>query len=429
MKHIVFFLTAALLLNASCGSSDEGGKTDPPAAPVPVAPTTELGKADEAIENLQLKPGKLISINQVNAANCRRAVAAGMCIDIMASDKIVFASDMTDERLDGLFAECGEAIRSTKADFWGLHLPYQTYDISSTNENTRVTAVLKLKRLIELTIEHLRPQHFVIHPNTGTILTTGGDFAERTAQSRKSLAELQRHIESCNAQHGTKAILCVENCARSLAYDGDSLLDLLDAEGLEKVRVCLDTGHALIPLNGKYIDPVRNGDALDVLRRIGTRLGTLHIQQNPGALDPTDPKDKHLEPFSGGLIDWGEFYYELLKNNRYRGCFLYEVSFKQVYDGDSSTIESAKSNYTNLIYPAFVRTVAAIRRVNLSTTGQKSTTRCHFVSRIDKISARRQWHAVCSLACRIPDGTGERRHTERRDEVPDTRRRKQCITK
>ena len=170
---------------------------------------------------------------------------------------------------------------------------------------------------------------------------------------------MQRHIESCNAQHGTKAILCVENCARSLAYDGDSLLDLLDAEGLEKVRVCLDTGHALIPLNGKYIDPVRNGDALDVLRRIGTRLGTLHIQQNPGALDPTDPKDKHLEPFSGGLIDWGEFYYELLKNNRYRGCFLYEVSFKQVYDGDSSTIESAKSNYTNLIYPAFVRTVAA----------------------------------------------------------------------
>ena len=336
MKHIVFFLTAALLLNASCGSSDEGGKTDPPAAPVPVAPTTELGKADEAIENLQLKPGKLISINQVNAANCRRAVAAGMCIDIMASDKIVFASDMTDERLDGLFAECGEAIRSTKADFWGLHLPYQTYDISSTNENTRVTAVLKLKRLIELTIEHLRPQHFVIHPGTGTILTTGGDFAERTAQSRKSLAELQRHIESCNAQHGTKAILCVENCARSLAYDGDSLLDLRDAEGREKVRVCLD-----------------------VLRRIGTRLGTLHIQQNPGALDPTDPKDKHLEPFSGGLIDWGEFYYELLKNNRYRGCFLYEVSFKQVYDGDGSTIESAKSNYTNLIYPAFVRTVAA----------------------------------------------------------------------
>ena len=361
MKRIVFFFAAALLFNACGSSGDDGGKTDLPAAPTPVAPTTELGKADEAVEHLQLKPGKLISINQVNAANCRRAVAAGMCIDVMASDKIVFASDMTDERLDRLFADAGEAFRSTGADFWGLHLPYQTYDISSTNETARQTAVLKLKRLIELTVEHLHPQHFVIHPSKGTILTTGSDFAARTAQSRKSLAELQRHLESCNARYGTKAILCVENCSRSLAYDGDSMLALLDAEGLEKVRVCLDTGHALIPFNGDYADPVRNGDALAVLRRIGTRLGTLHIQQNPGALDPTDPKDKHLEPFSGGLIDWGEFYYELLKNNRYRGCFLYEVSFKQVYDGDSSTIESAKSNYTNLIYPAFVRTVAAKR--------------------------------------------------------------------
>ena len=63
--------------------------------------------------------------------------------------------------------------------------------------------MLKLKRLIELTIEHLRPQHFVIHPGTGTILTTGGDFAERTAQSRKSLAELQRHIESVSYTHLT----------------------------------------------------------------------------------------------------------------------------------------------------------------------------------------------------------------------------------
>ena len=108
MKHIVFFLTAALLLNASCGSSDEGGKTDPPAAPVPVAPTTELGKADEAIENLQLKPGKLISINQVNAANCRRAVAAGMCIDIMASDNVVFASGMDDTKLEELTREVRE---------------------------------------------------------------------------------------------------------------------------------------------------------------------------------------------------------------------------------------------------------------------------------------------------------------------------------
>lgn len=346
-----------LCLNA-CGSSDDNSTGQPP-SPTIVAPTTQLGDPNESVANLQLKPGKLISINQVNTANCRRAVAVGMCIDIMASDNVVFASGMDDTKLEELFSSCGEAVRSMKADFWGLHLPYQTYDIAARNEQSRTTAVTKLSRLIELAIEHLRPQHFVIHPNTGTILTTDSDFAERQAQSQKSLAELQSFIETCNAQHGTQAILCVENCARSLAYDGESMLALLDAEGLEKIRVCLDTGHALIPLNGPYADPVRNGDALDVLRRIGTRLGTLHIQQNPGAVGQSDPLDKHLEPFAGGLIDWGAFYYELLKNNRYRGCFLYEVSYRDYYNGETATIESAKNNYTSLIYPAFVSTMAA----------------------------------------------------------------------
>ena len=51
MEHIVFFLTAALLLNASCGSSDEGGKRIRPPHPYLSPPTTELGKADEAIDN------------------------------------------------------------------------------------------------------------------------------------------------------------------------------------------------------------------------------------------------------------------------------------------------------------------------------------------------------------------------------------------
>ena len=358
MKRL-FILPACALLLGACSSSDGGdGDKTPPAATTIVAPTTELGKADEAIEKLQLKPGKLISFAQVTATNCRRAVAAGMCLDVMLSDATVFASDITDEKLVELFSSAGNAIRTTNAELWGMHLPYQTYDISATNEQTRTTAVSKLERLVELSIEYLQPKHFVIHPSTGAILTTSGNFADHKTQSRKSLAELQRHIDACNTQYGTQAILCVENCSRSLAYDGESMLDLLDAEGLEKVRICLDTGHALIPFNGKYLDPAANGDALDMLRRIGTRLGTLHIQQNPGSFDPTDPKDKHLEPYAGGLIDWGEFYYELLKNNRYRGCFLYEVSYISVYNGESASIESAKSNYINLIYPAFVRTVA-----------------------------------------------------------------------
>ena len=151
-------------------------------------------------------------------------------------------------------------------------------------------------------MKHMSPKHFVIHPSTGTILTTGSDFAARKAQSRKSLRELQTHIASCNSTYGLSTILCVENCPRSVAYDAETTLALLSGEGLEQVRVCLDTGHALIPLNGSYINPTRNGDAVAILRKLGTRLGTLHIQQNPGAEGQSGTLDKHLQPYTGGRL-------------------------------------------------------------------------------------------------------------------------------
>lgn len=351
-KTLIFPLLAAALL-CNCGGSDDKGPETGDGKITVIEPTTTLGAPNDDISRLQLKPGKLITLKQVNTANCKRAAAAGMCIDIMAQDATVFAEGMTDAKLDALFSEAGAAIGSAAASLWGIHLPYRTYDISATDETARAIAVSKLKTVINSAMKHMSPKHFVIHPSTGTILTTGNDFAARKARSRKSLKELQAYIASCNSTYGLNTILCVENCPRSVAYDAETMLALLSGEGLEQVRVCLDTGHALIPLNGSYINPTRNGDAVAILRKLGTRLGTLHIQQNPGAEGQSGTLDKHLQPYDGGLIDWGEFYYELLKNNRYRGCFLYEVSFTDTYDGTTATIESAKANYTGLVYPAF----------------------------------------------------------------------------
>ena len=349
------FLFLAALFLCGCGGSDSdgGGSGKGDGKVTIVTPTTTLGSPSDDITLMQLKPGKLITLKQVNAANCKRAVTAGMCIDIMAQDATVFADGMTDAKLDELFSQAGSAIGSAAADLWGIHLPYQTYDISAIDETTRATAVAKLKTLIDLSMKHMRPQHFVIHPSTGTILTTGTDFDARKSQSQKSLRELQGYLASCNSTYGLKTILCVENCPRSVAYDAETMLALLGGEGLGPVRICLDTGHALIPMNGSYINPTKNGDAVALLKKIGTRLGTLHIQQNPGAEGQSGTLDKHLQPYNGGLIDWGEFYYELLKNNRYRGCFLYEVSFTDTYDGTTATIETAKANYTGVIYASF----------------------------------------------------------------------------
>ena len=361
LKYTLLILMLALVLG-NCGSSNSEVMENPPVDKVQViAPSTKLGTASDNVANMQLKPGKLVGLNQINEANCLRAVKAGMCLDIIVSDAIAFDKDMTMSGLEQVILTSADAVQKTGAELWGMHLPYVMYDIASTDEAMRMTAVSNLKEIMEMSLKHLKLQHFVIHPSTGAALTTDRNFNERKSQSQKSIRELYKYLTTINSTYNRQAILCVENCQRSVAYDAESLLDLLSAEGLENVRVCLDTGHALIPLNGKYMNPTKNGDAIGLLKKIGTRLGTLHIQQNAGAVGETGTQDTHLEPFDGGLIDWGNFYYELLKNNQYRGCFLYEVSYVKDYNGATSTIESAKSNYSSTIYPAYERWLQAMK--------------------------------------------------------------------
>ena len=180
--RILPLLAVALLCN--CGGSDdkEPGAGEGNGSITVVEPTTALGAPNDDISLLQLKPGKLITLKQVNTTNCKRAAAAGMCIDIMAQDATVFAEGMTDAKLDALFSEAGAAIGSAAASLWGIHLPYRTYDISATDEAARTTAVAKLRTVINSAMKHMSPKHFVIHPSTGTILTTGSDFAARKAE-------------------------------------------------------------------------------------------------------------------------------------------------------------------------------------------------------------------------------------------------------
>ena len=107
--RILPLLAAALLCN--CGGSDDKGPETGDGKITVVEPMTALGAPNDDISRLQLKPGKLITLKQVNTTNCKRAAAAGMCIDIMAQDATVFAEGMTDAKLDALFSEAGAAIR------------------------------------------------------------------------------------------------------------------------------------------------------------------------------------------------------------------------------------------------------------------------------------------------------------------------------
>ncbi len=359
MKKIIYIFLA-VAFSVSCGSG----------AIRVVAPTNEPGSGKDRTENMQLVPGKLLRINAFTPENCARAVAAGLQMDVMLSDFIVFKEGVTEDDVVDMFVSAKAAMDSTGAKMWCVHLPYSTYNVADLDETRRLEGVEKLNWLMDLSMEHFRPQCFVIHPGSGRYITGTEKFAEGQRQSRKTIAALQENLDAENGKYGLKSILCVENCARSLGYDAPSLLELLSAEGLEKVRICLDAGHALIPLNGEYRnydenlpEAAKNGDAVEALRQIGTRLGTLHIQQNHGAVGMAKGSlDIHLEPFAGGLIDWGEFYDVLLNECRYRGCFLYETSNIEVKDDGLSTIETVRSNYYDFIYPAYVEYMNIDRR-------------------------------------------------------------------
>lgn len=299
-----------------------------------------------------LEPGKLVGLEQLTESVCNRAVKANIWLDAIARDKDMWAEGATNELREFAFLTAGQTLKETGAKLWGLHLPYSTYDIASLDENHRLLAVEKLKHIIDIALEHIAPHHLTIHPSTGSYLTTAADFEQHRAASRKSLVALQAEVDRLNKVYGTSTILCVENCSKSVAYDGQSLISLLDYPGLENTKVCIDTGHAQIPQNGKYLTNNSLGDVAQIIEDVGSRLGTLHIQQNIGLTEY--PYDKHLQPWNGGLINWGEVYHTIVSKCGYRGCFLYETSWIGVYEGDTkSSIESTRENYDTVIIPAY----------------------------------------------------------------------------
>lgn len=379
-KTLLFALCLALAVGCKKDPEDipgrdpngNGGGGDKPAKVTVVVPTTDLGKDTDDISLLKLTPGKLITLSQAGQESvCKRLVKEGMYMDIIVSDDEVFKDGITDEKVEELFSKAANAIKATGAKVWGMHLPHTTIDLAREKEEKRLENVADMIRLTDLSLKYLKPHHLVTHPSGGngnTRYTFNSKYETWMANSQKSLVSMQQALDASNKKYGTKAILCVENCPRQVAYDHTSMLELLSAPGLEKVKVCFDTGHALTPLNADYIThnspykATKNGDPVAMLKAFGDRIGTVHINENNGmemgtSVEGNTAYDIHFQPIAGSkLIDWGEVYYQLLSTCHYRGCFLYEVS--QVTEGgEKASIESSKKNYEEVVYPAFQKRV------------------------------------------------------------------------
>ena len=102
--------------------------------------------------------------------------------------------------------------------------------------------------------------------------------------------------------------IALENMPSRYPENAESLIEMVDPlTAYGTVGVCWDTGHA-------HISHLNQGEEL---RRLGSRLHALHIQDNDGV------SDHHMPPFFG-TIDWHDVM-DALHEIDYKGDFTFEA--------------------------------------------------------------------------------------------------------
>lgn len=157
------------------------------------------------------------------------------------------------------------------------------YDPSQPDEQARRQTLDTYRREGELALGLGGPM-VVVHPSPmvdGKRKPTPAERAERVAPLQRSMEELARIGE----QQGI--VYLIENLPGTF-WIGDSPADLagwIRQIDSPHVRMCFDTGHALI------------SGTLDQLPDVADTIGYLHLHDNDGF------KDNHLMP-GDGAIDW-----------------------------------------------------------------------------------------------------------------------------
>ena len=347
-----------------------------------VEPTTELGDVNEDVSRLRLRVGTTGSLT--NDALFSGSAALGYTYISPGFGSKENAAEVYDKWVASAKAGA-ELARKHNRKIWCMHLPYgnQTeeryYDLCSPDAKQLDSVISYFSTMIRAARE-LQPKYLLIHCNQ-TLQFNDGSSAESMA---KSLYELQLVADEVGTQ------IAVENMSHGVGADSRTLSECVDkanamtTKGALKrpVKIAVDVGHANI-----YLSIVNDGrNVVDWIRECGTRIGALHMHDNRGRdNDPTKRKfnDDHLNPGypktglyyksnkaygSIGERDlWGEFYYTLLKDCRYRGPFDYELSSRSFgsvtpmfgdseerYDQINSPWHCAHI-YDTYLYPAYRR--------------------------------------------------------------------------
>lgn len=273
-----------------------------------IEPTTALGAANENIEGLRFYPGISINIATSNFDTQLASIAnAGFkYIEITIKDSFG-ARDMTDDQVKAKFTARMNAVKAAGLTVWSIHLPYEdaTWTNIAGKESVRVQSVNNIMRVLRLCTECFPEcKNYVLHASKGVL----SPRSESVNQARKSLTEMV----PVATQLGVR--LCVENLVGSLCYYYEELHNTI--VGIDNTWVTYDIGHA----------NCKGYDVVEFLSQIGTKLGTVHMHDTKFG-SGNDSHDLLGVP-QPGITTWDDVIHTLLKTNRYRGVFMFELSGK-----------------------------------------------------------------------------------------------------
>ena len=318
-----FLLPLLALLLVACGEKGPNGpdwgnitpNPEPEPNPEPdteeivikdIEPTTELGDANEKIAGLRFQPGISVNIASSNFNSSLASIASAGFKYIEITIKQGYGiMDRSDSDVKADFANKLNQVKANGLTIWSIHLPFDdaNYTHIAGKENVRVQSVNNIMRVLRLCVESFPEcKNYVLHASKGVL----SPRSESVSQARKSLNQMIPEAKALGVR------ICVENLVGSLCYSIEEMENTIS--GINDAWVTYDIGHA----NCVGIDVVQ------FLKAIGPRLGTVHMHDTMFGTK----NDSHDLIGDGNISKWEEVYYTMLKDNRYRGVFMFELTGK-----------------------------------------------------------------------------------------------------
>ena len=183
------------------------------------------------------------------------------------------------------------------------HAPW-TYPPPDTSEQLRKIRTEEMKKAVRGTAE-VGSENFVVHP----LMPFGPESGDNPEEFKQINYEFLRAICKTGSECGVT--ICLENMPMKLLPIAtvDEVIECVKVVNEPNLKICLDTGHAL----------VRGEQPAESVLKIGKNLlKCLHIHDNDAS------HDAH-EPFYNGICDWDAFV-KSLKQINYENPFMLEVA-------------------------------------------------------------------------------------------------------